>query len=606
MGKVGKHAVTRATHDLRDAVALIGAGQLAEAEVILHVVRRRDPRSAPVAHLLGVIAGRTGRRDLSIERLNEAVALDPSALPFRNELAAMLRLAGRIEESLEHARQAVQLAPADPGAHNNLGLSLLAADRPQHAVASFERAANLAPGVGIYHGNLAAAWALLGERDNANAALRRAAETETSVAGRLRLAQSMREQGAVEDAERLLRRIVAANPGDAAAHGLLGTLLREQGRFDEAGALYRKRIAAAPGDAGAHLGMVLTRRMTELDRPALQAIERLIEDPAVAGPQRARAHYAIAKANDDLGRYATAIRHYDAANAIMSEALEQSGRKLDKARHAANIGRLIALFDRDFIARQSACGSDSEVPIFIVGMIRSGTTLTEQILSSHPAIAAGGELPFWGRQGALLTQMEAGRLNGDVMARLAEAYCGLLERLAPGAQRVIDKMPTNYLLVGLMHAVFPRARFIHCRRNALDTCLSIYFTPFESLPDFAGDRESITFYYEQYLRLAAHWRNVLPAHCMFELDYDALIADREPVVRRLLAFCGVEWNQACLHHEQNSRAVRTPSMWQVRQPVYRSSEGRWRNYADWLGAFARLATPSQAKEMAAPDVQKPP
>lgn len=383
-----------------------------------------------------------------------------------------------------------------------------------------------------------------------------------------------------------MRLVVAANPSDPAAQDLLGTLLRELGRFDEASAHYRKRIAAAPRDGAAHLGFALTRRMTELDRPMLEGMSLALEDKTLDAKERARFHYAAAKADDDLGNYAEAIEHYDAANVIMREGLKRSGRKLDKARHAANIERMIRVFDRDFLARLS--GVDSERPIFIVGMIRSGTTLAEQILSSHPAIGAGGELPFWGRQGGLLTEMEEGRFDSEKKRLLAEEYCALLDRLAPGARRVIDKMPTNYLLLGLLHAVFPRARIVHCRRNALDTCLSIYFTPFENLPDFAGDRESIAFYYEQYAKLMDHWQNALPAGSIFELDYEKLIADRQAVVRQLLTFCGVEWDEACLHHEQNPRAVVTPSMWQVRQPIYRASAGRWRNYAPWLGALARL------------------
>ena len=586
-------ATGRATFDserdaqLRSAVGLLGAGRLDEAEALVRNVRRRDPHFAPAAHLLGVIACKTERPDLAIKMLKEAVALDPDAVPSRNELAAMLRLVGQVEESLEHARHAVWLNPDDAGTHNNLGMSLLAGYAWGEAANFFERAAVLTPGIATYHCNLAEALWKLGERDKAHAALRRAGEIETTAPGRLRVAQQMREQGALHDAERLLRRVVAASPSDPAAHEFLGTLLRELGRFEEAAALYRKRIAASPRDAGAYLGLVLTRRMTELDRPALHAAERLIEDAAIPERERARAHYALAKASDDLGRYEAAIRQYDAANRIMADALERSGRKLDKSRHAANIDRMIALFDADFVHRQAETGSDSEQPIFVVGMIRTGTTLVEQILSSHPAIGAGGELPFWGRQGALLAELEAGR-PADKKGLLAEEYCALLRRLVPDALRVIDKMPTNYLLLGLMHAVFPRARIIHCRRNPLDTCLSIYFTPFENLPDFAGDRESIAFYYEQYARLMAHWRSVLPAGSMFELDYEALIADREAVVRRLVDFCGVGWDEACLHHEQNARAVATPSMWQVRQPVYRASAGRWRHYADWLGAFERL------------------
>jgi tetratricopeptide (TPR) repeat protein len=572
---------------MRTAAALVGAGRLAEAEAQIRKLRKRDPAFAPAAHLLGVIAGRAGRIDESITLLEEAVSLDPRSVPSRNELAALLRLAGRFDESVAQAREAVTLAPDDAGSHNNLGVSLLATNRCEEAVAAIERAAALAPGSVTYRCNLAVALWKIGERDKARAALRQAAVIETTPAGRLRIARLMREQGASSDAERLLRLAIAANPSDPTACDLLGTLLRELGRFEDAAALYRKRIAA--GDAGAHLGLVLTRRMTELDRPALEEMTRLTDVSGVSERDRARLHYAIAKTEDDLGAYADAITHYDAANRIQSDALERSGRKLDKARHAANIDRMIALFDREFLSRQRKTGSDSDRPVFIVGMIRSGTTLAEQILSSHPAVGAGGELPFWGKQGTLLAEMEAGRFDAARTRELADAYGSFLARLAPDASRVTDKMPTNYLLLGLIHAAFPRARIVHCRRDPRDTCLSIYVTPFDDLPDFAGDRGSIAFYYKQYARLMRHWHSVLPPESIFELDYEALVADREAMIRRLVAFTGLEWNDACLRPEQNPRAVATPSMWQVRQPVYRASAGRWRHYANWLGEFAHLS-----------------
>jgi len=573
---------------LREAVSLYSAGRLAEAEAAAKKLHEREPRFAPAAHLLGVIAARTGRIEAGIEWLRQAVALDPLQAASRNEFAAQLRLSGRIAESVAEAREAVRLTPSDAGAHNNLGASLMAAEACEEAAGAFARAAELAPTVAAYRMNLAAARWRLGERDEARAVLRQAADLETGVPGRLRLALAMREQGLAEDAERLLRRVAAAKPDDPSAHDLLATLLREGGRFAEAETLCRKRIAAAPKDAAAYLGLTLTRRMTELDRPLVTAMEALAADAGLSPRERARLDYALGKSADDLGEYERAIRHFDRANAGMAQALEKSGRKLDKARHAANIDRMIARFGEGYLERESATGSDSERPVFIVGMIRSGTTLTEQILSAHPMIGAGGELAFWGRQGALLADLESGGLAAETKQRLASQYSGLLDRLAPGAVRVTDKMPTNYLMLGLIHAAFPRARIIHCRRDPVDTCLSIWFTPFEDLPDFAGDRDSIVFYYEQYARIMAHWHKVLPPERFLEFDYEDLIADREGVIRRLIAFCGVPWDEACLNPEGNRRVVATPSAWQVRQPVYRTSAGRWRNYADHLGAFARL------------------
>jgi hypothetical protein len=320
-------------------------------------------------------------------------------------------------------------------------------------------------------------------------------------------------------------------------------------------------------------------------------MEQFLQDRRLAESERAQLHYAVAKSNDDLGRYDEAIRHFDEANRIMAGLLECSGRKLDLARHSANIDRLIKTFDRRLFERTR--GVDSELPVFVVGMIRSGTTLVEQILSTHPEIASAGETPFWGSRASALAAIEAGRLDADDLAKLADDCCAMLRRSGAHAGRVIDKMPTNYMMLGLIHAVFPRARIIHCRRDPRDTCLSIYFTPFKTLPDFAGARERIASYYEDYARLMAHWRKVLPADAFLEIDYETLVAEREAVVRRLVDFCGVGWDDACLSHERNARVVRTPSAWQVRQPLYTRSVSRWRHYEKHMGAFARLRDPAR-------------
>jgi len=232
--------------------------------------------------------------------------------------------------------------------------------------------------------------------------------------------------------------------------------------------------------------------------------------------------------------------------------------------------------------------SRSETPVLIVGMMRSGTTLVEQILSSHPEIGAGGELTFWGDAAAKLDHLAADRTDDSSWQKLSSEYLALLGRFAPDAIRVTDKMPHNFLWLGLIHTVFPAARIVHCRRNPIDTCLSIYFTHFGVAKDFAYDRKNIVSFYEQYDRLMAHWREVLPKDRLIEVNYEELVADRESVARKLISFCGVDWNDACLRHEKNERAVTTASMWQARQPIYTSSVERWRRYEPWLGEFNRL------------------
>ncbi|MGH7111807.1 MAG: sulfotransferase family protein, partial [Stellaceae bacterium] len=229
-----------------------------------------------------------------------------------------------------------------------------------------------------------------------------------------------------------------------------------------------------------------------------------------------------------------------------------------------------------------------ETPLLIVGMPRSGTTLVEQIVSAHPEIGAGGELTFWNDTALPLARAGAGEIAPAEIERIAREYLALLRRLAPGAARVTDKMPANFRWLGLIHLTVPQARIIHCRRDPIDTCLSNYFAYFSRLHPHSCDRADLVFYYREYLRLMAHWRTVLPPERYLEIDYEELVADRERMTRRLIAFTGLEWDDACLRPERNDRAVYTASSWQARQPVYGTSVRRWRHYEPWLGELRQL------------------
>ena len=221
-------------------------------------------------------------------------------------------------------------------------------------------------------------------------------------------------------------------------------------------------------------------------------------------------------------------------------------------------------------------------------MPRSGTTLVEQILSRHPDVAAGGELMFWGERVASFRVSASDGIDPAWVRNAAQDYRSLLTSISSTARRVTDKRPNNFQLIGFIHAVFPRARIIHCVRHPVDTCLSIYFQSFARRMDFAYDRDDLVSSFRQYQRLMAHWRNLLPEDRFLEVKYEELVSNPDKITRGMVRFCGLEWNDACLHSEHNKRAVRTASVWQVRQPVYKTSVARWRNYEPWLGAFQSL------------------
>jgi hypothetical protein len=279
------------------------------------------------------------------------------------------------------------------------------------------------------------------------------------------------------------------------------------------------------------------------------------------------------------------MKHFDAANAIRG-----AHKRLDRQGLEDFTERMIRASPPGFLHRRPDLASGSERPIFVLGMPRSGTTLAEQVLSAHPDVAAGGELGFWtGRVNDGLTTFGADS-DAGAAAEVGEAYLRVLQRVDLIAPRVIDKTPFNYVAIGVIRQLFPHAAVVHCRRDPIDVCLSIYTNDFATGFEFASDRGDLVHYYRHYQRLMAHWREVIPAERVFELDYEDLVADPEPVTRRLLAACGLSWSDACLApHLSNRRRIATASIWQARQPIYRTSAQRWRRYEAWLGELRDLS-----------------
>jgi hypothetical protein len=312
-------------------------------------------------------------------------------------------------------------------------------------------------------------------------------------------------------------------------------------------------------------------------------MEAALETQGLESAQRLRLHLAIGKAEEDLGNYALAMQHFDAADAV-----RRGLAPFDQAAFSIEIDRLIARCSPEWIARAPEVGGRNETPVLIVGMPRSGTTLVEQIVSSHPAVGAGDELNFWNERGAIWHRSVTDATEKPFLAQAATDYLSVLRTIAPKAERVTDKMPFNFLWAGLIHMAFPRALIIHCRRTAADTALSIHQTHFHPGLAFPTGGAELVDYFRNYQRLIEYWRSVLPADRFIEVVYEDLTLAPEPLIRRIIAACGLPWHDACLRPECNPRAVKTPSKWQTRQPIYRKSVARWRRYEPWLGPLLAL------------------
>lgn len=396
------------------------------------------------------------------------------------------------------------------------------------------------------------------------------------------------EAGKLSEAESALRVTLALDEGFVDAHSLLGALLQQFGRLEEADRHLLRAIELAPRLGPPYFDYVQARKISEADRDMVDRMESVVVDRATPPRDRARIHYALGKALTDLGRYEEAMRNYDRANRLCLEAMEASGRKFSKLKGEDEFRRSAAMSSLWPKAKQ---GSMSEAPTLIVGMMRSGTTLVEQILSCHSQVGAAGEQPFWlDHSGVFHAE---GRLpSSDEAKKLASEYLGLLGRFGRDALRITDKMPHNFQILGTFHAVFPKGRIVHCRRRLIDSCLSIYTTPFRSSPMFGHSQRNIVLFAREYEALMEHWRTVLPPDVFYEVRYEELVENPEREIRKLVEFLGLEWEDACLDPASNSRTVTTPSLWQARQPIYRTSVDRWRRFEPWLGELKELAEAS--------------
>jgi tetratricopeptide (TPR) repeat protein len=554
----------------------------------------QSPNPAPPQQLAPLLALateslRAGRPADAIAPLRDAALLQPSNAIIQHDLGLACLEVGRIPDAIAALQRAVANNPRYADAYFRLGIALEKLGDIAGAIVAYDRATELLP-------SLTEAWFragslvyTLGHRDEAIECFRRAAATggKTSF-GRLGKARALLTEERNHEAELVLRKTLAADPQNAMAHDLLGNLLSEFGRFDEARACFERAIEIAPLLAGSYYDLVRSRRVTSNDAGLMQRMESALATPGLEAAQRLRLHLALGKAADDLGDYALAMQHFDAADAVRRSSLA-----FDSAAFSIEVDHLIARCTPELMARAPQAGSSDATPVLILGMPRSGTTLVEQIVSMHPEVGAGGELNFWNERGAAWHRSDANGNEAKFLAQAGGDYLDVLRKIAPKAARVTDKMPFNFLWAGLIHLAFPRATIIHCRRATVDTALSIHQTHFHPTLAFPTGGAELVAYFRDYKRITDHWRSVLPADRFLEVDYEKLTSGPEPVIRRIIAACGLTWDDACLRPESNPRAVNTPSKWQARQPIYRTSVARWRRYEPWLGPLRELIDDGQ-------------
>ena len=579
-------AVTAA--EKSELIALISARRYLESELKALELTRRQPPSGFAWKALG--AALALQHKDALPALSQATELLPDDAEAHSNLGTALLEAGRIDDALTSFRRALAIKPDYADVHNNLGNALRSLGRFDEAVASYRRALEINPSYHAEHpevlNNLGSMQLDLGQLDEAVATYRAALAIRPDYAeAHSNLGIALRLQGRFAEAAASCRRALEINPALASALTVLADAYADQGQFAEAEALFRRAIAVDADLPEAWAGLAQLRRMTREDAPWLTEALR-VAGGNLPPKKEILLRYAIGKYFDDLQDFDEAFFHYQRANELTKlHRVKHDRRQLTRA-----VDELIESYDRKWLDQARIHGVASGRPVFIVGMPRSGTSLAEQILASHPAVFGAGELTFWSTASATHESgARGGEIGASTLRSLADAYLRLLDGLSADALRVIDKMPANFLHLGLIHASLPDARIIHLRRGAIDTCLSIYFQDFKATLSYANDLDDLAHYYAQYLRVMKHWQSILPENAILDMPYEELVQDQEGSSRRMLEFIGLPWDPRCLDFHQTRRSVLTASKWQVRQRISQSSVGRWRNYERHVGPLRALA-----------------
>jgi tetratricopeptide (TPR) repeat protein len=597
------------------------AGKAAEAEFLYKLVLQTDPKQFDALHMLAIIEGQRGNFINGLHRINEALhvrpdsvdalvnlglmqskagdnagalaayknalTVNPQSVLAHNGMGVVLRQLGRGEDALAHYDTALGLAPEYAEAWGNRGNVLAELRRPLDALASYDRAIILQPKLAEFHAGRGNALRQLLRHDEALASYDRALALKPDNPQTLcSMGVALMDMDRLDEAEAKFRRALTLDPHCAAAYNNLGLIFKERGLLEDARRAMQQAIRLAPENISYYENLS-TAGSFAADDPYVAALEGMAENAGALCPaDRIHLHFALAKAHEGNGRYESAFQHLLAGNELKRRQVAY-----DEAATLARLKRTRELFSRDFMASREGAGEPAEVPVFIVGMPRSGTSLIEQILASHPEVFGAGELGLFEQTvdaiggtlpGAPRFPELVRGMSGEHFRAIGERYCAALIRRAPKASRIVDKMPGNFLFAGLIHLSLPDAVIIHAVRDPIETCVSCFSVHFSRGQAHTYDLAELGRYYRHYQALMAHWHRVLPPGRIIDVRYEELVDDVEGVARHIVAHCGLAWHTRCLDFHRTQRLVRTASAAQVRQPIYKSSVRRWRRYERFL------------------------
>jgi len=554
---------------------------------------RGDKSAAERHRTAALMLHRQGRLAEAEQEYRTALSLDGSHCDTMEWLGALCLQVGKTDEAVRWLGEAAERCPDTAAYHDNLAAALMRAQRPEEAAAAYRRSLAAAPDSIETRINLANVLRLLGRHSQAMTILDQAVAMDPHLKTVCRDPRELpTEEAHCSTVLENCRHILARFPNYAPAHYSMACALLNLGQVAEARRACERALVLDP-TIPAYYHILIHSGDVAQNASAVSALEQLAaQEDALPEDGRAMLHFLLAKAYDDRERYDEAFAHLENANAIQRRAIAY-----DEPREIGRMSAIAAAFTREHMRELRGSGYPSSAPVFVLGMPRSGTSLVEQILASHPGVYGAGEQTLLndlvqnGRAGTPFPEACAA-LGGEDWRHLGEAYAGQLAAVKPEAERIVDKQPYNFRLVGPIHLALPGAHIIHVKRDPIDTCFSCYCLKFAGDVGFAYDLGELGRYYKAYEALMDHWRAALPEGAMLEVEYEDLVNDLAGQAKRIVEYCGLEWDARCLEFHKAERAVSTASLVQVRQPIFKSSVGRAQAYAAHLGPLREaLALP---------------
>ncbi|MDH4203758.1 MAG: tetratricopeptide repeat protein [Phycisphaerae bacterium] len=613
--------IIEANPDHKDANHLLGviAGQEGHHELAVERIQKvlqSYPDFPEANNNIGTAYKALGQTDKAVEHYRKAIAAKPDYADPYNNFANLLREKGLLEEAAENYRKAVQISPENISYQDRLGNILSDIGKSEEAVEVYKKALERHPDSPRLYNNMGIALENLGKREEAFAAYKKAVDIDSDYAkaysnlGRLlsmakmfdesfehhkkallldpenphfhnNLANAYKKLDKMDDAIAHYNKAISIKPDYTVAYCHLGSAYCEAGDFDNAARFYEKALSLAPDFTVAYRQLTSLYTYTKCDEHT-KRMEQLYKDQDLTDDQRMHLCFGLGKVFEDLKEYEKSFEFIAEGNRIKRSTFEYSVAKSD-----AFFEKIKSVFNNEFFENRKDIGYMDPTPIFILGLPRSGTTLVEQIMASHSDVFGAGEISEILRQTNNIKTNDKEfpevvcSLNNEDFARIGANYVSRIRRYSTDARYITNKMPGNFMMIGFIKSILPNAKIIHCKRNPMDNCLSIFKNFFSTTHEYACDLTELGQYYNYYLEVMEHWRDLF-GDFMIEVQYEKLVKKQRSQTQKILKYCNLQWEDNCLEFYKTKRSVATSSASQVRHPIYKSSVNSWKNYEKQL------------------------